>query len=189
MKIIESKDTIAVGFRVHQCETIAVPEASTFSWRLNVKTSPESPRWVIVGFQTDKEDQQLKNSAVFDHCDAQSVWIELNGDPYPQLQHNTNFTTMQISTLYNAINNFQSRYYGNTNAYTNICPEDFKSMYPIHVINISKQSERLRYGVMDMNLRATFRTKVPAKTQAFALIISDRIVNFKSDGSKMNVTI
>ena len=189
MKIIESKETIAVGFRVHQCETIAVPESTTFSWRLNVKTSPESPRWVIVGFQTDKEDQQLKNSAVFDHCDAQSVWIELNGDPYPQLQHNTNFTTMQISTLYNAINNFQSRYYGNTNAYTNICPEDFKSMYPIHVINISKQSERLRYGVMDMNLRATFRTKVPAKTQAFALIISDRIVNFKSDGSKMNVTI
>ena len=65
---------------------------------------------------------------------------------------------------------------------------DFISLYPLHVINISKQPERLKYGVMDMNLRATFAT-APEGAIAYALIISDRIVTFQSDGRKMNVVI
>ena len=40
---------------------------------------------------------------------------------------------------------------------------------------------------MDMNLRAKFRQNVPANTQAFVLVISDRILTFASDGNKMNV--
>ena len=40
---------------------------------------------------------------------------------------------------------------------------------------------------MDMNLRATFKAAVAENTQAYALVISDRVLTFKSDGSKMNV--
>ena len=40
---------------------------------------------------------------------------------------------------------------------------------------------------MDMNIRGAFRTAVAANTQIYALVISDRVLNFQSDGSKMNV--
>ena len=40
---------------------------------------------------------------------------------------------------------------------------------------------------MDMTLRAVFQSAVPEKTQAYALVISDRILSFHSDGSKMTV--
>ena len=50
IKLIESKESIQAGFRAHHCDTISVPEAQTFSWKLNVRTSPECPRWVIVTF-------------------------------------------------------------------------------------------------------------------------------------------
>ncbi|XP_065651126.1 uncharacterized protein LOC136079321 [Hydra vulgaris] len=49
-KSIESKVTLPVTFRARQCHTITVPQSTTFSWRLSVKTSPEKPRYIIVGF-------------------------------------------------------------------------------------------------------------------------------------------
>ena len=189
MKMIEAKSKITVGFRMHQCDTITVNKSTTFSWRLSVRTSPECPRWVIVGFQSDKAGDQVKNPATFDHCNAKNVWIELNGNPYPSLQYNTNFEKQQIATVYNAISEFLPNYYGMTNAQTNISPIDYKDLYPLHVIDLSKQPERTKYGVMDMNLKAIFSKEVPDNTQAYSLVISDRILNFQSDGSKMNVTL
>ena len=173
---------------MNQCDTITVPQSTTFSWRLTVRTSPENPRWVIVAFQTDKVGNQEKNTATFDNCNAKRVWVELNGNPYPSLEYNTSFEKYQIATLYNAVSEFLPSYYGMENAQSNISPSDFINLYSFHVINISKQPERIKHGVMDMNLRAVFHTAVPDKTQAYALVISDRILTFQSDGTKMNVT-
>ena len=35
-----------------QCDSASIPQATSFSWRLSVKSSPEVPRFIIVGFQT-----------------------------------------------------------------------------------------------------------------------------------------
>ena len=53
-KSIESKVALHVAYRTRQCNTITVPQATIFSWRLGVKNAPENPRWIIVGFQTEK---------------------------------------------------------------------------------------------------------------------------------------
>ena len=63
----------------------------------------------------------------------------------------------------------------------------FKSLYPIHVFDVSKQSERLTEGVVVLTVRMEFSTNVSANTQAYALVISDRMLKFKSGGSKMSV--
>ena len=67
--IIESKATLNVGYRGRQCDTISVPQTTNFSWRLAVKSSSESPRWIIIAFQTDRTSDQDKNASVFDHID------------------------------------------------------------------------------------------------------------------------
>jgi len=66
-KDIESKVSLSVAYRTRQCNTITVLEATKFSWRLGVKSAPEQPRWIIVGFQTEKEGNQTRNPAIFDH--------------------------------------------------------------------------------------------------------------------------
>ena len=43
---------------------------------------------------------------------------------------------------------------------------------------------RLTKGVVDLTVRMEFSASVPANTQAYALVISDRMLKFKSDGSK-----
>ena len=47
-KIIERKEKIPVGYRMLQCDSALVPESTSFSWRLSVKSSPEVPRFIIV---------------------------------------------------------------------------------------------------------------------------------------------
>ena len=66
-------------------------------------------------------------------------------------------------------------------------PASYKARYPIHVFDVLKQSERLTEGILDLTVKMDFSEKVPANTQAYALVISDRMLKFKSDGSKMSV--
>ena len=40
---------------------------------------------------------------------------------------------------------------------------------------------------MDLTVKMEFSANVPADTQAYALVISGRMLEFKSDGSKMSV--
>ena len=55
-KIIEKKEKIPVGYRMLQCDSTQVPPASqNFTWRLGVKSSPDIPRFIIVGFQKEKK--------------------------------------------------------------------------------------------------------------------------------------
>ena len=66
-------------------------------------------------------------------------------------------------------------------------PDAFKSIFPIHVFDVSKQSERLTEGVVDLTVWMEFSAAVPANTQTYALVFSYRMLKFKSDGSKMSV--
>ena len=70
---------------------------------------------------------------------------------------------------------------------SNITPSDFKDLFPIMVFDVSKQSERLKSSVVDIQIKATFNAAVAADTEAFAVVISDRLLNFQSDGQKMCV--
>ena len=64
-------------------------------------------------------------------------------------------------------------------------------MYSNHFIQFKylmyRNSERLTEGVVDLTARMAFSANVPANTQACDLVISVRMLKFKSDGSKMSV--
>ena len=59
-KTIESKVKVPVAYRTRQCDMLSVPESTSFTWRLSVKTALEKPRFIIVGFQTAKDGDQPK---------------------------------------------------------------------------------------------------------------------------------
>ena len=43
---------------------------------------------------------------------------------------------------------------------------------------------KLKYSTTDIEIKADFNANVDVGTQAFAVIISDRLINFQSDGKK-----
>ena len=108
------------------------------------------------------------------------MWF--NHSRYPSLDMTTE---EQFARVYKSFYDFASRYYWIDSLLTGsgVGSTTFKSLYPIHMFDVSKQSERLTEGVVDLTVRMEFS----ANMQAYALVISDRMLKFKSDGSKMSV--
>ena len=71
----------------------------------------------------------------------------------------------------------------------NITPSDYKTLYPIFLFNVSKQSEKLKYSTADLQIKMEFNEDVPLSTEGYAITISDRLINFQSDGNKFSVVI
>ena len=188
-KHIESKDVVDVGFRMRQCSVIQIPQATSMSWRLGVKTAPEKPRYIIVGIQTDKVGNQERNAALFNHSNVTDMSVVLNNEKYPNLNANANFTKNQFSHFFKEISEFPLKFYGADTMITNAClnPSSYVDLTPLFVFDVTKQNERLDTGVVDITVEMQFSENVPANTRAYALVISDRRLKLQSDGKKMSV--
>jgi hypothetical protein len=188
-KTIESKALLTVAYRARQCESVSVPGTTTFSWPLGSQAAPEKPRYIIVGFQTEKDGDQLKNPSIFDHCNVKNIYVELNTNRYPAVDYQLSFPNQQISRAYRDAATFSEKFYGMDELITqsNITPSDYKDLYPLMVFDVSKQSEKLKASTVDIKIKATFNENVPAGTQAFAVVISDKMLKLQSDGNKMHV--
>ena len=188
-KIIERKEKIPVGYRMLQCDNLPVPAGvGTFTWRLGVKSSPDIPRFIIVGFQTEKHNDQTKNPAIFDHCEVRNIYVTLNAKRYPDTDYENNFTINKFSRIYGDATLFRKKFYNMDELISNtgINPVNYKNLYPLFVFDVTKQSEKLKTSVSDIHIKASFNGDNPqAETIAYAVIISDRLFHFVSDGSKI----
>ena len=118
-----------------------------------------------------------------------NMQVCLNHSRYPSADTATDFVKDQYLGVYKSFYDFATIYFGIDNllAGSQVNPSAYKTLYPIHVFDVSKQSERLTEGVVDLTVKMEFNENVPADTQAYALVISDRMLKFKSDRSKMSV--
>ena len=160
---------------MRQCETFFLPQARSTVWRLGVSSAPEKPRWVNC--------KRTRVVIIFDHCKLTNMQVWLNSSRYRSVDMATYFTKEQYADVYKSFYDFASRHYGigNLLAGSAVSTAEFKSLYPIHI------SERLTEGVVDLTERMQFSPNVPANTQAYALVISDRMLKYKSDGPKLSV--
>ena len=95
-KIIERKEKLPVGYRMIQCDNAAIPETTSFSCRLSVKSSPEVPRFIIVGLQTNKSGKQATNPSIFDNVNVSNIYVMLNSIRYPTADYNISFLAQKI---------------------------------------------------------------------------------------------
>ena len=192
-KIIEKKEKIPVGYRMLQCDNIPVPaQIGTFTWRLGVKSSPDIPRFIIVGFQTNKNNNQETNPAIFNHCEVRNIYVTLNAKRYPDIDYENSFRINNYSRIYGDAATFRKKFYNMDELISNsgIDPISYKNLFPLFVFDVTKQSEKLKTSVSDIHIKASFNTTAgnpnpPAETIAYAVIISDRLFHFVSDGSKI----
>ena len=188
-KIIERKEKIPVGYRMIQCDSASVPQATSFSWRLSVKSSPEVPRFIIVGFQNNKIGNQKENPSLFDNLDVSNIYVMLNSMRYPTTDYNISFDEQKFSRVYGDAADFKSKFFNMDELVSspNINPSDYRNLYPIFLFDVSKQSEKLKYSTTDIQIKMDFKANPPANTQVYGVIISDRLINFQSDGNKFSV--
>ena len=188
-KIIERKEKIPVGYRMIQCDSASIPQALTFSWRLSVKSSPEVPRFIIVGFQTNKIGNQKQNPSIFNNVNVSNIYVMLNSTRYPTTDYNISFPTQKYSRVYGDVAEFRSKFFNMDELISNpnITPLYYKDLYPLFLFDVSKQSEKLKYSTTDIQIKMHFSENPPADVHAYGVIISDRLINFQSDGNKFSV--
>ena len=128
-KIIERKEKIPVGYRMIQCDSASIPQNSTsFSWRLSVKSSPEVPRFIIVGFQSGKSGNQKQNPSIFNNVSVTNIYVMLNSMRYPTTDYNIVFVGQIFSRAYGDAAEFRSKVFNMDELVSNpnITPEDYK---------------------------------------------------------------
>ena len=193
-KIIEKKEKIPVGYRMLQCDSTQVTtNIKEFTWRLGVKSSPDIPRFIIVGFQTNKNNHQETNPAIFNHLFVRNIYVTLNAKRYPDTDYNNSIKTNQFSRIYGDATLFRKKFFNMDELISNsgINPLDYRELFPLYLFDVSKQSEKLKTSVSDIHIKASFDSdpagvdNPPADTMAYAVIISDRLFHFVSDGSKI----
>ena len=193
-KVIEKKEKLPVGYRMLQCDTSQVPtNQKSFTWRLGVKSSPDIPRFIIVGFQSGRNNNQEQNPAIFDHLYVRNIYVTLNAKRYPDTDYDNDFNKKQYSRIYGDASSFRKKFFNMDELVSNsgINPLDYKNLFPLYVFDVTKQSEKLKTSVSDIHIKAFFDNdpaggnNPPANTMAYAVIISDRLFHFVSDGSKI----
>ena len=145
-KIIERKEKIPVGYRMLQCDSATVPQSRSFSWRLSVKSSPEVPRFIIIGFQTNKINNQEQNPSIFDNVDITNIYAMLNSTRYPTVDYNIDFAKNMFSRVYGDAAEFRTKFYNMDELISNpnFTPLEYRLMYPLFLFDVSKQSEKLK---------------------------------------------
>ena len=175
---------------MRQCNTAEIPQNITsFDWRLGVRSVSEKPRHILIGFQKDRSGSQDKNPSIFDHVNVSQISIKLNDTRYPARDIVADFAKHQYVEYYKMFTDFAHDYYGldplTCANWVDIIT--YKEEYPIFYFDVSKQSERLKDGVVDITVRIKFGEATEQHVRAYAVIISDRRIKFQSDGKKMNI--
>ena len=118
-----------------------------------------------------------------------NAYITLNSDRYTAVYYNLSFANEKFYRVYGDAALFGAKFFGMDELITqsNITPSDYKTLYPLFMFDVSKQKGKLKSSVVDMQIKANFTENVPANTRAFALVISDKMLSFQSDGNKMSV--
>jgi hypothetical protein len=91
--------------------------------------------------------------------------------------------------LYNMFDNFKKEHYGIDSLVggTQVNVAAYKSLFPIIVFDVRRQNEKLKTGVMDIQVILEFRDAVPANTTAHSVTISDRLYKLTSGTGNMSI--
>ncbi|XP_065683280.1 uncharacterized protein LOC136096071 [Hydra vulgaris] len=109
--LIEAKVTIPVAFYSRSCETITVQPTTKMNWKLGVKTD-EKPRYIIVGFHTNRDTDQTQNASIFDHCNLTNMQVVINNIRHPEADYELSFPNQQFSRAYRDTSTFKENFYG-----------------------------------------------------------------------------
>ena len=189
---------VKIGFKSRKVDEKIVDVATSWSWRVAVTSGNETPRFLILSFQTGNKSQQngiandkTSNPSVFDNLNVDYIQVKMLGRLYPSQAEILNFTTNQYSKAYNNAAKFRGLFDGTPELFSHfgINPIDFKTLYPLYVFDVSHQIPKTVSSVVEVVFNVKFRAAPLANTTAYCLTIADKVFDLMGDGSKMRTYI
>lgn len=182
LRVVESGSELEIAFRSMDLSELPVlPKTKEFTWAIKSTSLLEKPRYVILGFQTNRKNKTDKNASIFDACDLFNVKLFLNSEQYPYDNLNLDFKKGKFASLYEFYSQFQSSFYETENPEPLLSIDNFQKFAPITVIDCSRQNEVLNnVGAIDIRLEFETNSNFPESTSAFCLILHDKILRYNA---------
>lgn len=178
--LVREDRPLPIGFmtwELHQLDYITLG-ATEHTWTLKTVPASQRPRYVLLGFQTNRQSNLQRSASVFDHCDLTTAKLYLNNQAYPYDNIVTDYQKNEYHDLYRLFSNFHSSYYGIPHR-----PfykyDTFKTHFPVVVFDVSRQEETVEGGSMEIRLEWKTRVPFPPHTLGYCLILREKVVNYR----------
>ena len=184
-KLLLQNKNLQIAFRSLELHELpSYPLANKHTWQVKTSVNLERPRFIIFGFQTDRNNKARKRIDQFDNCKLKNLKVFLNSEYYPYSDLNLDFDNGDISKAYEMFIRFRESY--NTTADPVISRLDFIEKYPLIVIDCSRQNDSIKEGIVDIKLEIENIDPVPKDTSAYCLIIHDKMFEYNPLTNEIN---
>lgn len=181
LKQIESNEPIPLAYRSWDLyEYPALPITNRHVWAVKTSSHLSRPRYVILAFQTNRNNVIANSANSFDHINLTDARLYLNSDCYPQESLLLNFAESKATIGYNMYTKFKETYYHDGSGFPSdpIMSYNDWMMNPIFVFDCSRQNESIKTSSVDIKVEFQTMNNVPANTSAYCLIMHDSIANY-----------
>lgn len=190
LQIINKKLDLPLYFRTWELyEYPVLPLTDKHIWSVKASSQLNTPRFVIIAFQSNRNNSIAADKSRFDHCQLSDLKVYLNSESFPYESLNLNFNNNQIALLYEMYARFQESFYHSRPsccAAPMLTLEEFRTNAPMIVIDCSHQNEALKKGIIDLRLDFQTRNNIPADTTAYCLIVHDNIITYNPYSNIVN---
>lgn len=180
LKILNSGSYLPLSFRSWDLyEFPLLPVTNKQSWHVTTSAQLETPRFVILAFQTGRRCNSEIESTVFDNCKLTNASVFLNSERFPYDNLNLDWSNNVYSLAYDMYTRFRPSYYQDVKEDgSSLSMDQFKELCPITIIDCSRQNESIKSGPVDLRIEFEASENFPANTAAYALILHDRMINY-----------
>lgn len=181
LRTIERREEIPVSYRSWDLyEMPTVPQSTRNIWTIKTTTQVTKPRYVVVAFQTNRNNVPNADPTVFDHCNVTNMRLYMNNERYPYDDMSLGFTEGDYCELFKVLGNIQHGYYNGTQP---INPADFRSRIQkgeitVYPFDCSRTDESIKNGMVDVRIEMEARANFPPDTSAYCLIIHDNAIRY-----------
>lgn len=174
---INSDRPVLMPYRRWELHELPSLTSSTMKeiWSVKTCTNVESPRYVIVAFQTNRKEQKMKDVTYFDNIDISNIRLTLNSEYYPYEDMKLDFSSKKYHEAYHMYSQFAKLFASNNKPILDYA--DFNSR-ALFVIDCSKRNDSIKSSTLDVKLEIESRKTFPQNTKAYCIIIHDRVMEY-----------
>ncbi|CAG9822861.1 unnamed protein product [Phaedon cochleariae] len=154
---IKADESMMIPFRRWELHELpALTQGSTIEiWSVKTCSALDSPRYVIVFFQTKKADNLHEDVTLFDNANIKSIRLALNSDYYPQERMLLDFSRDQYADAHFNYTEFNKSYHNCQEKRSLVNFAEFKSR-PMFVIDCSRRHLGLKSSTVDIKVFLIF---------------------------------
>lgn len=183
LRTLSEKETLPLAFRSWDLYELPVmPTTTRHTWAIKTTNKVNQPRYVIVAFQTNRNNLAGDvNASTFDNCDISNMKLYLNNDRFPYDDYSLNFGQWTYHELYFMMTQIQKSYYngtGGTNSLIEAMTFANHRTNTIYAFDCTKTNEIVKPGMVDVRIEIDSRANIPANTSAYCLIIHDNLIHY-----------